>query len=461
MVMPSFYFALSDEVSALGRRLDTLLGPSARGALGSPYAASAFRKHLRKLLPASIAIGKGHICGEGFASPLYEVILYDKNASLLYEEGDLIFAPAASVRAWIDVRGHISPDEIQGLLDNLALTAYEVSGAQATATFAGLLSWQNAPELLAGASLPQMPASSQLYVAAGEQCYLCPGLGSEEEGLSGIPAFFRSLVRFLSPGSEEGEGEVSLPEAAAPAELARPAKALRPAERRRRPADLPDGEGMYPLHHAALRRETAKIASLVAEGAHPDCKNREGDTPLHLACRLGDLRSAEALLDAEADPNARNYVYASPLHLAAELNLPELAELLVARGAELEARNNRGQTPLHKAALSGNCEAAEALIRSGADLHACMEKDMLPLHLAAWYGQSDMIRLLLAQGARINQANSDGNTPLHFAAFNGQVKAIKLLINHQADMTLRNALGVTYLDGLNGGYQGEMIRVLE
>ena len=69
--------------------------------------------------------------------------------------------------------------------------------------------------------------------------------------------------------------------------------------------------------------------------------------------------------------------------------------------------------------------------------------------------------MLIKAGADLNSQNKDGNTPLHFAAFNGQVKVIKVLINHEADPSVSNRMGHSYLQGLNEGYQGEIIRLLD
>ncbi|MDX1908616.1 MAG: ankyrin repeat domain-containing protein [Bacteroidia bacterium] len=223
----------------------------------------------------------------------------------------------------------------------------------------------------------------------------------------------------------------------------------------------PNAEGYYPLHQAVMAGDAEAITELLHADADPDCKNREGDTPIHLAVRLDKPDLIEMLLLGDADVNARNYVYASPLHLAAELDKVAMIQLLIRNGAEIEARNNRGNTPLHKAAILGHVAAAEELIRNQADILACMEKDMQPLHLAAWYGHVDMVQLLINSGADLNAVNADGNTALHFAAFNGQVKAIKTLINNSAAMHIKNHSGETYLQGLNEGYQGEMVRVLE
>ena len=90
-----------------------------------------------------------------------------------------------------------------------------------------------------------------------------------------------------------------------------------------------------------------------------------------------------------------------------------------------------------------------------------MEKDMHPLHLAAWYGQVEVAELLIDSGAAMDAVNEDGNSALHFAAFNGQVKVIKLLINHAADTSLTNKHGHSYLEGLNEGYQGDRLALLE
>ncbi|RMG63484.1 MAG: ankyrin repeat domain-containing protein, partial [Bacteroidetes bacterium] len=227
------------------------------------------------------------------------------------------------------------------------------------------------------------------------------------------------------------------------------------------PAQEADAEGNYPLHRAILAHEPALLKQLLDQGANPGVKDRAGNQPLHLAAQANQISMAKALLAAGADPNARNFVYAAPLHLAVIHDHTEMVQLLIEQGAEVEARNNRSYTPLHKAAQTGNQAVAELLIACDADIHACMERDIQPLHLAAWYGHTALIELLIAHGANLNAANADGNTPLHFAAFNGQVKAIKTLINHEADPNRTNEQGETYLQGINEGYQGEMIRVLD
>ncbi|MEZ4827335.1 MAG: ankyrin repeat domain-containing protein [Bacteroidia bacterium] len=223
-----------------------------------------------------------------------------------------------------------------------------------------------------------------------------------------------------------------------------------------------EDHGNTPLHEAVLADDMEKVEELLSRGEyHIEMKNRMGLTPLHLAVRENYEEMTEFLLASGADANSRSYVYDSPLHLATIENHVRIAEILIENGAEVEVRNNRAHTPLHKAAIHGSTETAEVLIRNYADLHARMEKDMQPLHLAAWYGQGEAARLLIEYGADMNAVNADGNTALHFAAFNGQVKVIKILINHDADPGITNKSGETYLQSINEGYRGEMIKVLE
>jgi ankyrin repeat protein len=223
----------------------------------------------------------------------------------------------------------------------------------------------------------------------------------------------------------------------------------------------PDQEGYYPLHRAVLNADPKRIHSLIRQGAVTEVKDKEGNTPLHLAVIASSRELAQALLTHGADPNNRNYLAAAPLHLAVEREDAALAQLVIEHGAELEARNNRGKTPLHLAATNGSVSCAAILHQHQANLEATMEKDIRPLHLAAWYGQTEVAQFLIDQGADLDAVNTDGNSPLHFAAFSGQVKLIKTLINNRANMDVTNRIGETYLQGINQGYQGEMIAVLD
>jgi ankyrin repeat protein len=216
----------------------------------------------------------------------------------------------------------------------------------------------------------------------------------------------------------------------------------------------------FPLHEAMNRKDEKALTAALEAGFDPDQKDEAGLTPLHLAAQEGALAMARLLLEGDADPNARNYAAATPLHTAAAAGFVPLIALLIEFGGEWQARNNRGHTPLHTAAISGCADCTQVLLQHQADYHSQMELGIQPLHLAAWYGHTEVIEALLKAGAKVSALNDDGNSALHFAAFNGQVRTIKQLINLQAPAHIENADGLSYLQCLNEGYQGSMIRIL-
>ncbi|MCI4668752.1 MAG: ankyrin repeat domain-containing protein [Bacteroidia bacterium] len=235
-----------------------------------------------------------------------------------------------------------------------------------------------------------------------------------------------------------------------------------PEQSRRFNPGNPEGpDGNFPIHTSIIKDDLPAVSEYLQMGGDPSLKNKNGDNLLHLAARYNHLEIAELLLIGEAEVNSRNYVYWAPLHIAAKDGLEDMMRLLIKHGAELEARNNRGKTPLHIASIHGRRLSVSILLDAGADIHATMEKDMNPLHLAAWYGQSEIALSLIDLGAEIDAVNEDGNTALHFAAFNGQVRVIKVLVASGANPSIQNKSGETYLQGVNEGYSGEMIRVLD
>ncbi|TAE46929.1 MAG: hypothetical protein EAZ89_19060 [Bacteroidetes bacterium] len=485
----SHYFqTLAEEYEMLKRRLESLTSLSTEGNI---CAASALRQVLRRLLPSHMGVARGYVSGDPGTS-LFEVLLYDNRMPLPYQEGDFVVVQPSAFLGAVEVSSQgISetrlavlcgrlrelpggPAQFRGVMAEGA--AWMVMGEDATVKsspaewFGRIVAFYEESALRViehpefaehehEEEIVQVPVYEPIEA---EPVYEAPVSQPEPEPelVSAMP-----VIHFIHEPEpvrvEAAAAPVAVAEREAPVLHQQPLNGHRKTRRERFAKDTPDADGNYPLHVAVLSGDAEALADLLNQEANPDSKNREGDTALHLAARLGNRQLAELLIVGEADVNARNYIYAAPLHVAAEQDNADMVSLLAENGAEVEARNNRGQTPLHKAASVGSVAAAEALLDQYADILACMEKDMQPLHLAAWYGQGEMAQMLIRRGADINAANADGNTALHFAAFNNQVKVIKTLINNKADMGIRNRNSESYLDGLNEGYRGEMVRVLE
>ncbi|MDX2247904.1 MAG: ankyrin repeat domain-containing protein [Bacteroidia bacterium] len=495
---------LAQEFFALNARVQPLLGSDLIGPETDKILASNFRLLLQRYLPESLATGYGLILGEEKKTAFWDVIIYKKNALLFHREGNFIAVNTQDVVTRFRITANVSPSlqypenerlivfgeklQLLSILpDRRFLHPEDTEKALGDFLFS-LLSptdistpppvvlppidevVEYEPEKLAipepvfeEAILPEEPVLEETFVAIEEEI---PTIVAE------IPAVVEKEIQPEEKNAEEKPvEEKNLSE-----DLVIPVKrTIRPMTSRQRTNPSERGintpsralrvngedSGNTPLHEAVMENNAEKVEALLAEGLPIESKNRAGFTPLHLAVRQNLAEIAEVLIINGADVNSRNYVYDSPLHLATVENHFEMVQLLIENGAEVEVRNNRAHTPLHKAAIHGSEESAEILIKNYADIHARMEKDMQPLHLAAWYGQGEIARILIEYGADMNAVNIDGNTALHFAAFNGQVKAIKVLINNDADPTITNKSGETYLQSINEGYRGEMIKVLE
>jgi len=512
-----FFAAIAAAYQSLQQKLDDYL-PTHASVEAVPIVGAALRHAVSAHLPEGWALVRGYVSLAGYNSPLIEGMLIDLSAELPFHSPDLVIAtpeavhgmlqvlplqpeaaledltqlaahwraavarPQAPVvgmlaqtshtpRKWLESLVAHTQAQTNGHLDAVALAVDTHLELEPATPHYRLMQWRNKrgqapqpPLALAytlGHLLRGLQAEPQESLAWGHLD------GFERQELSKLDHSTKSLDSSDAPqpvAVHDHPGQGAQATAKAQPLRTHGSALKRPSKRNPREHQAihtPDQAGYYPLHRAVLDQQVGMIQQLIEQGAVTEVKDKEGNTPLHLAVMAGKSALLETLLQQGADPNNRNYLATAPLHMAIEEKQSDLARLLIEYGAELEARNNRGKTPLHLAAINGCLTCAEVLYQAQANLEATMEKDIRPLHLAAWYGQSEVAQFLIDRGANIDAINTDGNTPLHFAAFNGQVKLIKVLINHRADMSVANHAGETYLQGINEGYQGEMIAVLE
>src|SRR5688572_24961558 len=159
-----------------------------------------------------------------------------------------------------------------------------------------------------------------------------------------------------------------------------------------------------PVADAAMRRDHARLRTLLKQGADVNAAQGDGMTALHWAASHGDLDEARMLISAGArvDVVTRNGNY-TPLHLAAKSgNAPAMRALLDA-GADASAKTSSGGAlPLHLAAAQGNPDAIVALLEKGAKVDALEGAwGQTPLMWAAAYNRLDAMRTLLERGANI------------------------------------------------------------
>jgi len=185
--------------------------------------------------------------------------------------------------------------------------------------------------------------------------------------------------------------------------------------------NVPDADGMTPLHWAAHWNELESVKLLLSAGANAKAANRYGVTPLHEASLVSNVAMMEALLKAGASPNAAYGSGETPLMIAARTGNVDAVRLLLERGADINiAEEFRGQTPLMLAATENHAEVAKFLIGRGAHVDARSTK--------MTFGDVQM-----AGGGAFMDRSEGGLTALFFAAREGAVETGQVLVTAGAD----------------------------
>ena len=123
----------------------------------------------------------------------------------------------------------------------------------------------------------------------------------------------------------------------------------------------------YPLHQAAITRQSAMCELLLERGANAGCTDGEGNAPLHYSATIGDVRTAKVLLREGADVHARQERGLTPLHWAAHKGHADMVTLLMDSGASADALSGTSATPLHCAVARGHLSCVKLLVQRDAN----------------------------------------------------------------------------------------------
>ncbi len=159
---------------------------------------------------------------------------------------------------------------------------------------------------------------------------------------------------------------------------------------------------------AAMQNDLQAVRSLIKQATDVNSSQGDGMTPLHWAALNGNAEMAEILIRAGANVHATTRIGAyTPLFMAAKAGFPAVVELILTAGAIAKTPAIDGITPLMMAASSGNVESLEHLIQAGADLNATeTERGQTALIFAATFNQPDAIQVLLRHGAEVDRKSN-------------------------------------------------------
>jgi ankyrin repeat protein len=253
-----------------------------------------------------------------------------------------------------------------------------------------------------------------------------------------------------------------------------------------RPKSLDSG-GFTPLLYAARENCIECIDVLLAKGADIDLPDPDGVTPLHVAIMNANWDLAKRLIEAGANVQQWDIYGEAPLFTAvglrsrndggrASIDPPnkatglEIVRLLLERGANPNMQlffrpanvngptNTRGSTPLIRAAANNDLEVVKLLLEHGADATVYMADRQTPIHavLAGRANEKDaleLIKVLHDAGTDVNAValvvhmqEVRGGSALHYAVRKRYKDVIRLLASYGADMNLKDQDGLTALD---------------
>ncbi len=189
-----------------------------------------------------------------------------------------------------------------------------------------------------------------------------------------------------------------------------------------------------PLADAAMKKDEAKIATLLKQGVDVNAPQADGMTALHWAAYHEDLSLAKQLLKAGADAKAGNRYGVTPLGTACLNGNAEIVALLLEAGADANTTKHGGETVLMTAARAGKAGPVKALLSRGANVNAKDRKGQTALTWAAAEGHADVVSLLLAAKADFQSPLPSGFTPLLFAAREGHIDVVRVLLKAGANI---------------------------
>ncbi|KAI9653169.1 MAG: palmitoyltransferase akr1 [Trizodia sp. TS-e1964] len=177
-------------------------------------------------------------------------------------------------------------------------------------------------------------------------------------------------------------------------------------------ANYKDGEGITPLHWAAINNQYALCKYLIECGADVNAKGGESvATPAMWAAQKCNYYVVSLLLLNKADPLLADIQGYNILHLATFEGNLFLLVLLLHQNIPVDIPDPHGHTSLMWAAYKGLPACVDLFLRWGADVHATDEGGFTALHWALVKGSQGCIQKLIEYGSDRFAETSSGKTP--------------------------------------------------
>ena len=106
--------------------------------------------------------------------------------------------------------------------------------------------------------------------------------------------------------------------------------------------DIPDDDGLTPLHLAAFNGSYLSMSFLLNANANFRIKTKDGINCLHYAAYNGHLSTVHLLMEQDAPVDCLDDRNVTPLHYAAACNHWDIIRYLLFKGADVDFANKEG-----------------------------------------------------------------------------------------------------------------------
>lgn len=211
-----------------------------------------------------------------------------------------------------------------------------------------------------------------------------------------------------------------------------------------------DGDGRFPLVHAAQHGHHEMAALLLDNGADIDAQYFYSGNILQIASSGGYVQLVQLLLEKGASVNMLGREYSSELQVAAEGGHEQVVQMLLNAGAYVDAQSGYYGTALYAASLRGHEQVVKMLLDAGADVNGPGEDGCFALDVASEEGHEKVVKLLLDAGAHFHELNE--GRPLTAASLAGHVQIVELLLDAYGNEDINDVSGyeALYMAALEG-----------
>lgn len=183
------------------------------------------------------------------------------------------------------------------------------------------------------------------------------------------------------------------------------------------------------LYNASKAGNKNVVQTLLAQGVHPNSKDKQGRTLLWWSASAGRVPITNLLLKQECmELNESDNNGWTPLHVASSNGHVEVVKLLLDKRADFSVTNTNGRTPLHVTSSNEHVEVVKLLLRKGAIANIVDKRAKSALTLASKNGHESIVAILLSTTILSEFSRSGLGQLIQALAYGGCLSQLQTII---------------------------------